>query len=96
MVGVLVTITTVNVNPVAGFVIGFAAGEFYGEFQLEPGEYRVEYIVGEVYNPAYDCYESILTTTYYKKGVDANGEYTEIEVKSITVYNGRFKERVLD
>ena len=50
---------------------------------------------GEVYNGASDSYESIITTTYYKKGVDENGNPNEQYVKSVTKYNGMFPESVV-
>lgn len=95
VMGAITAIATYNMNPAAGFVIGFVSGEFVSGLQLEPGDYRVEYILGEVYNGADNAYESVITTTYYKLGVDAEGNPNEQFVMTTTKYGGIFPESMV-
>ena len=93
--GLLTGTATQKMNPKLAAVVGYAVDQVIKEFQLEPGEYRVEYTVAEVYNGALDLYESITTTSYYRLGINSKGEPTEQFVTSVTNYNGTFIDSVV-
>lgn len=82
-------------GPISSFLAGVVVNELVNSQLFEPGDYRVEYTVGEVYDGSISSYKSLYTLSYYKIGVDENGKPNEQYVKSVTKFFGTYKESVI-
>ena len=95
LVGLAVAYGTAQYSLLVGYGIGLGAGAAVDQFLFEPGDYRVEFILGEIYNYSLDAYETIITASYYKLGIDVEGNPNEQFVESITKYGGTFEESLV-
>lgn len=63
---------------------------------LDEGDYCVEHVFAEVYDGSSEQYITIVTNSYYKIGIDENGDTNKQYVRSVTKFFGFGKESIID
>ena len=83
-------------NVVARFIISSALSIAFESQLTEPGHYKVEAIVAEVYDKSSDTYSSIVTYDVYvqKENEDGNKYWKQV-TEPVTKYNGKTESSIL-
>lgn len=93
LVGTGATIATTVLDTPLGVSIAVGAVTTIG---LDEGDYCVEHVFADVYDGSSEQYITIVTNSYYKMGIDENGDTNKQYVRNVTKFFGFGKESIID
>ncbi|MEI3162774.1 MAG: hypothetical protein V8S74_05130 [Lachnospirales bacterium] len=86
--------TSVPTNIAIGTAVTIGLSILYDN-ELGEGDYSVEHVLAEVYDGSTGQYVSMVTSSYYKIGIDEKGNPNKQFVKSVTKFFGYYEESVI-